>query len=493
MRTGLVWDPRSLSFVTNSNSGSLQWYRPDLDQVTCQLDVTGLNYVSRRDEPLVLMTVEHAAFSSDGHWLATIEWRDDGKTTPELRLKFWQFTASSQEFELNTCVEPPHNGKVTSLSFQPPPPPPRNSLSSSTSLAGKSTGSAPPLAAVSTSEDGNVKTWVLLGGAEERGGDASWACRSVAYYQCLPCRGACFSRDGSLLATNFKKCLTLWDPYTCELRKVFSSPFPPETFSQHTFGSKTSSHYLISTTDRHLIVWDLLRCSVLWSVAVDVAVLVADPVAPMAAAFVPSKQGTTHLYVFDPSSPAPVNVWESVCSEPVTSAAYAHATSPARESRGGGGEERTSKLYFQTSSQVLYQVSNEGEDHPVINTAKEGEVVMQKGREEQSRQAFFEVFGKATKGAVEPNTASSVNHSVRLRGKLKVWDTAPHALPPLTSLAPLFLGSLLPSKRPGSSRGEMEDLESDGEEEERDSVEGEDSDSGAQERDSHRRRSPWVQ
>ena len=158
-------------------------------------------------------------------------------------------------FELNTCVEPPHNGKVTSLSFQPPPPPPRNSLSSSTSLAGKSTGSAPPFAAVSTSEDGNVKTWVLLGGAEERGGDASWACRSIAYYQCLPCRGACFSRDGSLLATNFKKvrpldssiykknsllcslafcliqCLTLWDPYTCELRKVFSSPFPPETFS----------------------------------------------------------------------------------------------------------------------------------------------------------------------------------------------------------------------------------------------------------------------
>jgi hypothetical protein len=43
-------------------------------------------------------------------------------------------------------------------------------------------------------------------------------------------------------------------------------------------------------------------------------------------------------------------------------------------------------------------VSNEGEDHPVINTAKDGEVVTQKGREERSRQAFFDVFGKATKG-----------------------------------------------------------------------------------------------
>jgi hypothetical protein len=37
MRTGLVWDPRSLSLVANSNPGSLQWYRPDLDQVTCQV------------------------------------------------------------------------------------------------------------------------------------------------------------------------------------------------------------------------------------------------------------------------------------------------------------------------------------------------------------------------------------------------------------------------------------------------------------------------
>ena len=37
-----------------------------------QLDVTGLNYVSRRNEPFVLMTVEHAAFSADGRWLATV-------------------------------------------------------------------------------------------------------------------------------------------------------------------------------------------------------------------------------------------------------------------------------------------------------------------------------------------------------------------------------------------------------------------------------------
>ena len=39
MRTGLVWDPRSCSIVTNGNPGSLQWYRPDVDQVASQVCV----------------------------------------------------------------------------------------------------------------------------------------------------------------------------------------------------------------------------------------------------------------------------------------------------------------------------------------------------------------------------------------------------------------------------------------------------------------------
>ena len=97
-------------------------------------------------------------------------------------------------------MDPPHSGKVTSLSFQPPPP-----HTSSTSSS-KSTGAAPRprLLAVSTGEDGKFKSWVLVGGGDERG-VVSWACLSVGYYQSLPCSGACFSSDGSLLATNFKK------------------------------------------------------------------------------------------------------------------------------------------------------------------------------------------------------------------------------------------------------------------------------------------------
>ena len=38
-----------------------------------QLDVVGLNYVSRPwNDPLVLTTIDHVAFSPDGLWLATV-------------------------------------------------------------------------------------------------------------------------------------------------------------------------------------------------------------------------------------------------------------------------------------------------------------------------------------------------------------------------------------------------------------------------------------
>ena len=36
-RTGLLWDPRSLSIVANSNPGCLQWYRPEVDLVSSQV------------------------------------------------------------------------------------------------------------------------------------------------------------------------------------------------------------------------------------------------------------------------------------------------------------------------------------------------------------------------------------------------------------------------------------------------------------------------
>ena len=108
-------------------------------------------------------------------------------------------------FELNTCIDPPHNKKVTSLVFKSPPP-----RTETKRPASKDSSVPPALLAVSTSEDGKFKSWVLVdregrGEEGEERRDVSWACRSVGYYHSMTCRGACFSQDGSLLAVNFGK------------------------------------------------------------------------------------------------------------------------------------------------------------------------------------------------------------------------------------------------------------------------------------------------
>ena len=106
----------------------------------------------------------------------------------------------------NTCVDPPHDKKVTSLSFQPPAPHIRHMSSTADTLG--STSSMPMV--VTSGRDDRFKVWVLVDEGEEEGerrnkGVCSWACRSVGYYHRLTPLDTAFSQDGSLLAVNFTK------------------------------------------------------------------------------------------------------------------------------------------------------------------------------------------------------------------------------------------------------------------------------------------------
>ena len=52
-----------------------------MPHVSLQMDIAYLNFVSRPDDkPLVLTTVDHAAFSPDGLWLATVRNKFDVTT-----------------------------------------------------------------------------------------------------------------------------------------------------------------------------------------------------------------------------------------------------------------------------------------------------------------------------------------------------------------------------------------------------------------------------
>lgn len=135
-------------------------------------------------------------------------------------------------FELNTCIEPPHNEKVTSLLFQPP------RVTKQTKTIRKtdrllSEPSPATLLSVSTSEDGKFKSWILVDTelkGEEKKREMSWACRSVGYYHSLPCRGACFSEDGSLLAVNFKK-VSLCNAFSIAYASEHAQFYPPVCYT----------------------------------------------------------------------------------------------------------------------------------------------------------------------------------------------------------------------------------------------------------------------
>ena len=65
-----------------------------------QLDVLGQNYISRtgKEKSMFYTQIEHVAFSDNGLWMATVERRDNKQTTPELRLKFWEYETTSQRY-----------------------------------------------------------------------------------------------------------------------------------------------------------------------------------------------------------------------------------------------------------------------------------------------------------------------------------------------------------------------------------------------------------
>ncbi|XP_064402789.1 uncharacterized protein LOC135348488 isoform X3 [Halichondria panicea] len=54
------------------------------------------------------------------------------------------------------------------------------------------------------------------------------------------------------------------------------------------FGHKSSFQYLVTASETHLQVWDLLSCSVLWCVKTRVCSMVSDPLSQLTAVFVPS-------------------------------------------------------------------------------------------------------------------------------------------------------------------------------------------------------------
>ncbi|XP_066029403.1 WD repeat-containing protein 75 [Pocillopora verrucosa] len=456
---GIVYDPRSKGLVTSNKPGVLQFYLPQSDHHAFSLDVVRQNIIVRtKKEQVVCTKVDQMAFNDSGSWLATVERRDDKKNAMELRLKFWEYNQSDQCYVTNTCVDSPHDKKIVAIQFQPQQ---------------KRDESTPPLA-MTAGKDGKFKIWLLAEETAIKGKEYSWSCQSVGYYGDKPCQDAAFSQDGSLLAVAYDKVITLWTPSTNELRKTLALPYPDEEIKRIKFGHNSSSQYLVSITNRYLTVWNLLSCTVWWSVEAPVTCLLPDPQTNLICVFVSFNKNKSHLYIFDPASPHPVAVQSSVSRRSdVVSAVFDRESVLC--SNKNGKSFKMSKLYFLNQEQKLFTLDfGESED-------KKSPVKSQESAAKPEEQTeFYKIFGQSTKSRAESTSDHRVGKGVRGNPSSAVvrqmLQTPSHVLPSVSSICSSFLQSLLVSKQSAPREDQDNDKNSDDENEVESMDEDEDSD-----------------
>uniref|UniRef100_A0A2H1VX72 SFRICE_002080 n=1 Tax=Spodoptera frugiperda TaxID=7108 RepID=A0A2H1VX72_SPOFR len=348
----LLHVPPLSALLTAARTGHLQLYSTNTDKVLYNLDITGLNNLpSERWNLLPLETeVTCAAVSGNGDWLVTSEYRNDGITYPEEKLKFWAAQyKNATPFQLNTCVNLSHGGcNVVSLSLN---------------YKGDF--------CVSAGSDQKFRIWKKENTSpSNKGKKFAWSCLTACYYSSgigqfisndvlngfkdgfkhkpgrdedLPylrevdkkddvikklfnihkeqslvndeanrvstkrdsefdMGGVAISQDGSLIAAWFGCKLTLWDTHLCNLSTTLSHPALRPKGVHVQFGNRDAAHYLVCTTETCLAVWSLLSLTVKWLVQINPTCLVSHRFSNKLAVVTTNND----LHVFSPHSSAPI-------------------------------------------------------------------------------------------------------------------------------------------------------------------------------------------
>lgn len=142
-------------------------------------------------------------------WLATGEEFNDFEHTPELRLKFWEYQKSTQNYTLNTNFELPHDGGFRTIKF-------------SSSLGSEN------LVCATVGLDNFIKVWTLEDSDNIYKPGKTWGCVKKISYKNQPIESVSFSSDGSLLAAGFANNLCIYNVKNMELKFVLS---PPTSFT----------------------------------------------------------------------------------------------------------------------------------------------------------------------------------------------------------------------------------------------------------------------
>ncbi|MBN3308424.1 WDR75 protein, partial [Amia calva] len=342
IRTNLMIDPRSKALVLNGKPGHLQFYSLQHDKQLYNLDIVQQEYI--HESGLHQFEVVKAAFDAQGSWLATVEEREEKSSAFEIILKIWAYDDQTQSFVLNTTITAPHEDRITALCFC--------NSNDATML-------------VTTAKDGHFKAW-LLGDDSSQG--VCWSCDFVGSYHSLKATNCCFSADGSLLAVSFQEIVTIWNPDSWDLVCTFCQP--PGEIRDLCFGRLSCSKYLLGTTTSNLLCcWNLLTCTLEWSVTLNVIRLEADPLSENVAVFSCVSENSD-LFVFKPSEPRPLFSQKAVCPGEVQ-----HAVFTPREVAEESCSEscqwlNRSQLYFLNKHMDLMTFSTKSEDDRIMASSK---------------------------------------------------------------------------------------------------------------------------
>lgn len=262
LSAGLHYNSKLNAIAMNGRTGHVQFYCPVRQKQLFQLDIVqqnlipAVNSAARIEDRLKQLKtkqqnifnkiypieVSRIASSPDGCWLATVEYRNDHETLPEIRLKFWlNKSENKNNFGLNTTIHLPHQEEILFVAFS------QRSTPEET------------LHLVTTSKDSYFKIWDLQEKDREK---IWWTCSRNASLNNLAIPSmAAFSSDASLITVLFDNRITLWevDPHTTNIRYIPRSDAqwnsPRVIFLQ--FATGNYSHYLIEGRSKSVLVSDV--------------------------------------------------------------------------------------------------------------------------------------------------------------------------------------------------------------------------------------------
>ncbi|WFD20060.1 NET1-associated nuclear protein 1 [Malassezia caprae] len=422
----LAYDPASGQLVLLAGHPStLQFIDLATRTHIRDMEVVPSNRVSRPEAQLITPpAVQHVVFSAPkkdvlhAEWMATLDGRDSGTFTAELSLKLWQWDARSKTYMLNTRIDYPHEGAVTSMAFSP--------LLSEQPLDS--------FLLATTGTDGQVKTWRMatrtLKGART---ELFWVCRSSFAYRDTTPQNVTWAPDGSLLAVSQGPFITLWDPHTLVMQAHLSSPDLKQVSSSLFVGRK-GRYLAVLGSQARLLVWDLVFETVVWSSGAPVQAQVAYAEGLLAAR---SVAGATVLEYIVPRTQSVDRVYTvSVELGPN----YINASVDS-------APEHLCLMALRQSGTLVGV--GDGATRPIAPSASLHKTAMENAR----ATLFDELFGLADVEHArvqevldeDAQRMQTLLSDVSVPTNMELFTTPAHLLPPMSSLLDSFVDAILPT------------------------------------------------